>query len=110
MFPNGWERVKRSSPVAWDNKIWLTTAPEDGVKLSTVCVDFESGKILHDIVVFENPDPQFCHPMNSYATPTPHLEDGRRYVHYGSAGTAAVDTASGKVLWSRRDLPCNHFM
>jgi len=98
-----------SSPVAWGNNIWITSAPEDGVKLSALCIDFETGKVLKDIVVFDNPDPAFCHSMNSYATPTPVVEEGRVYVHYGSAGTAAIDTDSGKVLWSRRDLPCDHF-
>ncbi len=28
---------------------------------------------------------------------------------FGSPGTAAIDTSSGKVLWERRDLECNHF-
>ncbi|QDU98664.1 outer membrane protein assembly factor BamB family protein [Lignipirellula cremea] len=98
-----------SSPVAWGDQIWLTTAPEDGKQLSLLCVDFKTGEIIKDIVVFDNPDPAFCHGMNSYATPTPVIEEGRIYVHYGSAGTAAVDTASGEVLWTRRDLPCDHF-
>ena len=26
-----------------------------------------------------------------------------------SPGTAAIDTATGKVIWQRRDLECNHF-
>jgi len=30
-------------------------------------------------------------------------------VTFGSAGTACLDTATGKVLWERRDLPCNHW-
>ena len=28
---------------------------------------------------------------------------------FGSPGTAAIDTATGKVVWERRDLECNHF-
>ena len=90
-------------------QIWVTTAPEDGKQLGTVCVDRDSGKIVHDIVVFDNPTPAFCHPTNSYASSTPVIEEGRLYVHFGSAGTACIDTASGKVLWQRRDLPCDHF-
>jgi outer membrane protein assembly factor BamB len=31
------------------------------------------------------------------------------YVHFGSYGTACLDTATGKVLWERHDLPCRHF-
>jgi outer membrane protein assembly factor BamB len=53
--------------------------------------------------------PQFAHPFNSYASPTPVAEPGRVYVTFGSPGTAALDARSGKVLWERRDLECNHF-
>ena len=98
-----------SSPVVWNGQIWLTTAPEDGKKLRAICVDFKSGKILHDKVVFAPAEPQFCHAMNSYATPTPAIEAGRVYVHFGVHGTACLDTKTGKTLWSRDDLPCNHF-
>jgi outer membrane protein assembly factor BamB len=37
------------------------------------------------------------------------IEPGRVYVHFGSYGTASLDTASFEVLWTRRDLPCNHW-
>ncbi len=98
-----------SSPVIWERQIWLTTAPTDGKELYAVCVDRDSGKMLHDIKVFDVPKPAFCHAFNSYASPTPAIEAGRVYVHFGSAGTACVDTATGKVLWERRDLPCDHW-
>jgi outer membrane protein assembly factor BamB len=87
----------------------MTTAPEDGIKLYAVCVDRDTGKIVHDVVVFDVPKPAFCHPMNSYATPTPAIEKDRVYVHFGSAGTACIDTSTGKTIWARQDLPCDHF-
>jgi len=98
-----------SSPVVWDGQVWLTTATEDGKRMYALCVDLESGAIRHDLLVFENEEPQYCHPMNSYATPTPVIEEGRVYVHFGAHGTACLDTATGEKLWERRDLPCNHF-
>ena len=98
-----------SSPVIWDRQIWMTTATPDGKQLFAVCVDRESGKITHDILLFEIAEPQFRHAFNSYASPTPVIEAGRVYVHFGSPGTACLDTATGKVLWTRQDLPCNHF-
>jgi outer membrane protein assembly factor BamB len=97
-----------SSPVIWENQIWLTTAPPDGKQLFAVCVDADSGSVVQDIKVFDNPFPQYCIERNSYASSTPVIESGRLYVHYGAHGTACVDTASGKVLWSRRDLQCFH--
>jgi outer membrane protein assembly factor BamB len=98
-----------SSPVVWGPQIWLTTATPDGRELSVVCVDKPSGKILHDKIIFHVEDPQFCHDFNSYASPTPVVEEGRVYVTFGSPGTACLDTRDGSVLWERRDFVCNHY-
>ena len=46
---------------------------------------------------------------NSHASPTPVIEEGRVYVHFGSYGTACLDTQDGRILWQRRDFPCNHW-
>ncbi len=98
-----------SSPVVWDDQIWLTTATEDGTKMSVICVDRQSGKIVHDKVLVENESPAFCHAMNSYATPTPVVEAGRVYVHFGSYLTACLDTKNAEVIWQRKDLKCDHY-
>src|SRR5262245_210981 len=57
-----------SSPVIWERQVWLTTATADGKKLFAICVDRESGKIVHDIQLFDVADPAFCPPLNSYAS------------------------------------------
>ena len=98
-----------SSPVIWKNQIWLTTATVDGKELSVVSLDKETGAILRDTVIFRIAEPQFCHVFNSYASPTPVIEEGRVYVTFGSPGTACLDTATGAVLWERTDFVCNHF-
>lgn len=98
-----------SSPVVWENQIWMTTATEDGKQMSAVCVDFASGKIVFEVPLFENAEPRYCHPQNSYASPTPVVEAGRLYVHFGSYGTACIDTTKGAKIWERRDLVCNHW-
>jgi outer membrane protein assembly factor BamB len=98
-----------SSPVIWGKQIWLTTARADGKELFAVGLDRDTGKILHDRKVFDVAEPAFCHPFNSYASPTPVIEEGRVYVHFGTYGTACLDTATGKTLWERRDLHCDHF-
>jgi outer membrane protein assembly factor BamB len=98
-----------SSPVLWDNQLWLTTATKDGKRLFAVCVDRTTGKILHDRKVFDVEKPEPIHAMNSYASPTPAIEAGRLYVHFGTYGTACLDTSTAEVLWTRRDLHCNHF-
>ncbi|HUG89674.1 MAG TPA: PQQ-binding-like beta-propeller repeat protein [Planctomycetaceae bacterium] len=98
-----------SSPVVWGDQVWITTASEDGRTMSAMGVDRETGRVVHDLLLFENEEPDYCHPTNSYASPTPAIEDGRVYLHFGTYGTACVDTASGDVLWRRRDLNCDHF-
>ncbi|NJK85226.1 MAG: hypothetical protein HC906_03925 [Bacteroidales bacterium] len=42
-----------SSPVVFDQQVWLTTATDDGKKMYATCLDLNSGKINFDILVFE---------------------------------------------------------
>ncbi len=97
-----------SSPVVWGDEIWMTSATEDGTELFVVAVDAATGQQLREIIVFRIAEPMYCYPYNSYASSTPVIEEGKLWVHYGSAGTACLDTRTGKVLWARQDLPCNH--
>ncbi|MHC4402293.1 MAG: outer membrane protein assembly factor BamB family protein [Planctomycetota bacterium] len=99
-----------SSPVVWDRHVWMTTATEDGRELFAVCVDRESGRMVHDVKVFGVERPERIAGVNSYASPTPVIEAGRVYVHYGTYGTACLDTQTGRTVWARRDLTCHHHM
>ena len=98
-----------SSPVILGGQVWVSTATPDGRELSALALDQETGRVVHDLKLFTVENPQFKHAFNSYASPTPVIEPGRIYVTFGSPGTAAIDTKTGKVLWERRDLDCNHF-
>ena len=99
-----------SSPAVWGNQVWLTTATEDGRELFAVCVDRNSGKILLDRKVFHNPKPEpLGNDVNSYASPSPVIEDGRVYLHFGSPGTICLDTKTFKTKWMRQDLRCRHY-
>ena len=100
-----------SSPVVMDDKIWVTTASEDGKKLGALSVDLKSGSILQKIHLFDIASPaRWAHAgdMQSYGSPSPVIEKGRVYVTFGNEGTAAIDTASGKVLWKREDIHADH--
>ena len=97
-----------SSPVVFGNQVWLTTSTRDGKEMRAVCVDLYSGVILHDLLMFE-PDTLYrIHPVNSYATPTPAIEEDFLYVHFGRYGTACVNTVTGSTLWKRTDMQCEH--
>ena len=98
-----------SSPVIWGNQVWVTSGMQGGQQLLAICFDLETGKTLHRVSVFDvvKPGMEWSN-QNPHASPTPFIEEGRIYVHYGSYGTACVDTTNGKVLWTRQDLKCNH--
>jgi outer membrane protein assembly factor BamB len=97
-----------SSPVVWEKQVWLTTATEDGRQMFAICVDADTGRVVHDVKVFDTPQPDHVASVNSYASPTSAVEAGRVYVHYGTYGTACLDTRDGRILWTRRDLNCDH--
>jgi len=97
-----------SSPVFESQTIWLTTALDGGKSLRLMGVAGDTGKVLHDIELFQVEKPEFKHDLNSYASPTPVAAGGRVYVSFGNYGTACVDAASGKVLWKHQDLKLDH--
>lgn len=86
----------------------MTTATDEGKSLRAVCVDLESGKVLHDVEVFSNEVVAPKHRRNSYASPTGILEGDRLYVHFGAFGTAALDAKTGRKLWENRTLVVDH--
>jgi outer membrane protein assembly factor BamB len=101
-----------STPAVMGGQVWLTTAPLDGHDFFVLCVDADTGKILFNEKVFHCDNPESLYNaagVNCYATPSPVIEPGRVYVHFGTYGTACIDTKSFKVLWERKDLPCRHY-
>ena len=98
-----------SSPVIWGDRIWLTTAPEDGRELLAISLDKNSGKIVFNRRLRSVAEPQYCIPFNSYASPSPVIEEGRVYVSFGSPYNACLDSKTGEVIWERTDFVCNHF-
>ena len=108
-----WKRAVRgvgwSSPVVADGRVWLTTSTPDGRQRALLALSLASGEPERDIPLFTVADPPDISRFNSYATPTPAISGGKVVAHFGSAGTACVEAATGKVLWSRADLPCDHY-
>lgn len=98
-----------SSPVIWGDRIWVTNANPKGTELSIVCLDKKTGDKIYDKLLCTVEDPQFCHQFNSYASPTPVLEDGLVYLTFGSPYTACLKAENGEVVWERKDFVCDHF-
>jgi len=99
-----------STPVVMGGQVWLTTATLEGHDFYAICVDAETGEVRFNERLFhcERPEP-LGNSVNCYATPSAAIEPGRVYVHFGSYGTACLDTSDCKVLWKRQDLPCRHY-
>ncbi|MFN0129006.1 MAG: PQQ-binding-like beta-propeller repeat protein [Verrucomicrobiales bacterium] len=91
-----------SSPIVWENNIFLTTATDGGRSCRVVCVDAGTGAMKWDTEVFRQ-EPGRKESRNTYATPTPCTDGQRVYAVFGSGGFAAVDF-SGKVVWTFRDF------
>ncbi|MBM4010212.1 MAG: serine/threonine protein kinase [Planctomycetes bacterium] len=121
-----------SSPVVDERLVWMTTAIEreataeekarraaepsgasprnvvTRVSLRALAVDRDTGRLVHDVELLAVEDPQPIHALNSYASPSPVLREGRLWCHFGDFGTACVDTATGRVVWSNRALRLDH--
>ena len=115
-----------SSPIVWNNRIFLTTAVEgevvpgakaikhmDGDKeflhpdsvgadrkhtFKVVCIDRVSGKVLWQSVAWEGTPYDNRHRKSSYAASTPATDGKLVYAFFGTEGLYAYDF-SGKLAW-----------
>ena len=90
-----------SSPVVQGDRIWLTTATEEGKSLRAISVDRNTGAIVQNVEVFRLKSAKLANPKNSLASPTPIVEGDRVYVHFGAFGTACI-TQSGEIVWKTK--------
>lgn len=115
-----------SSPVVANGRIWLTTAitteptaaqrearlakvqmshmkeVAGSIELRALCLDFETGAVVHDVELATYDNPQPIHSLNSYASPTPCIDGDYLYCHFGSYGTWCLKEATGEVVWTNR--------
>jgi outer membrane protein assembly factor BamB len=93
---NGW-----SSPTIHGDRIWVTTATEEGKSLRAVSVDLNTGALLQNLEIIRLKSRAPINEKNSYASPTPVLNGDRIYLHFGAFGTACI-TQSGEIVWKTR--------
>lgn len=89
----------QSSPVIWGDRIFLTTALENGKQRVVLCVNRKDGKVLWEQVAWTGM-PEKTHTMNGWATPTCATDGERVYAFFGRGGLHAY-TVEGKPAWSR---------
>ena len=91
-----------SSPVIWNDHIFLTTATEGGTECRVLAACRKSGEILWNTMVFTQELKQ-RNLRNSRATPTPVTDGQRVYALFPNGSFVALDFA-GNIVWINDDL------
>ncbi len=92
-----------SSPIIWDDRLFLTTALKESQERALLCLDRKTGATLWQQTVLEAPL-EAKNNENSYASSTPACDGERLFVTFqdrAEAVVAAYDLA-GKQLWLAR--------
>lgn len=89
-----------SSPVVWGDRVFLTTAEDDGKRRLVLCYDRSNGKLLWRTECPSHAMEAKIDPKTGYAAATPVTDGERVYAFFGSAGVMAVDFAGG-LVWHR---------
>lgn len=92
-----------SSPIVWENRIFVTSAVKDTNQRLLMCLDRLTGKILWQREVLNAP-PERKHSLNSYASSTPVTDGEKVYVSFldrDKMFVAAYDF-DGNVVWQQR--------
>jgi outer membrane protein assembly factor BamB len=96
-----------SSPIVWGDRVFLTTAYNNGAKLAMLAFRRADGKKL-----WETPlpidAPEHAHTKNGHASATPVTDGERVYASFGRNGLAAFDL-DGRIVWHRKLGPINNY-
>lgn len=91
-----------STPIVWQDRIFLTEGNRGGTVRSLLCLDRADGKLLwKKDVAYEKKEVAWS--VTYYASASPATDGERVVVSFGSAGMYCFDFA-GKELWKRTDL------
>lgn len=91
-----------SSPIVWGDRVFLTSATDNGTSCRVIAVGARSGKVLWDKEVFKQV-PRRKEGKNSYATPTPATDGKHVFAVFGDGSVAALDF-EGAVVWTNREI------
>jgi len=98
-----------SSPIVLKKRLYLTTAVPAGPatspqSLRAVCMSAETGEMLWNVEVFQQPAGAPVHDKNSHASATPVTDGKRLFVHFGPHGTACLALDDGQIVWRNEEL------
>jgi outer membrane protein assembly factor BamB len=90
-----------SSPIVWGDRIYLTTAQNNGAKLSLIAFNRADGKQLWETVIPTDGMIEHVHQKNGHASATPATDGRMIYASFGRHGLVGFDM-SGKIVWHRK--------
>ena len=91
-----------SSPIVFEDHIFLTAATEEGVSCRVICINRQDGSIAWTKEVHrQKPGPM--RKQNSYATPTP-VTDGKLVYSVFYDGTVIAVDFSGNIVWKNNEV------
>jgi outer membrane protein assembly factor BamB len=91
-----------SSPIVWDEHVFVTTTTDGGASCRVLAFDRTSGNLLWNTEVFRQ-TPGHKQAKNSHATSTPATDGEMVYTVFGDGSFAAVEF-DGKIAWQNRDI------
>ena len=91
-----------SSPIVYEDLIFLTASTEEGVSCQVFCLNRKDGSVNWTTEVHrQKPGPM--RKQNSYATPTP-VTDGKHVYSVFYDGTIIAVDFSGKIVWKNSEI------
>ncbi len=91
-----------SSPIVFEDRVFVTTATDEGVSFRLLCLSRENGAVLWDKEIFRQ-KAGHKQQFNSYASSTP-VTDGQRVFVVAADGSIAGVSMDGAVVWTNRDV------
>jgi len=93
-----------SSPIVWDDRVFITTATDNGESCRVLRLDRADGKILWNKEALKQTTAGRKEGRNTYATPTPATDGKLVYTVFFDGSFVALNFA-GEVVWTNRSYP-----
>ncbi len=89
-----------SSPTIWGDRIFLTSALDQGKQRIVMCISRTDGTIFWESTAWTG-EPERSHGMNGWASATCATDGERVYAFFGRGGGLYCYTIDGELVWSR---------
>lgn len=92
--------IGQSSPIVWDDRIFLTAYLDRGAERIVFAVDRRTGKLLWKQTAWRGA-PEQSHQLNGWASASCATDGDRVYAFFGKGGGLFCYSKDGQLLWNR---------